>query len=292
MTPYYYNLSQLEALRPNANAKTVVFCEESGYHYYYANSASGQSVDGETVLDTGNGGNTRWIAVNALNPNGLNINGLTEDTTPDYTSDYLPIYSDSASANRKTLIDDLLKSHPGVAKAWVNFNGTSAANVNGTYSRSGTTVTVTYNDHGYLVGHVIYASITSGSGTSGLYTITAVTTNTFTYTEGSSGATSGNVTLLRRTIRGSFGVHSVTYQNSAGFNYVNFSLLQGNNNYCVVATCYANTSGGTPVRASNSSAYNTTAACRVVTSTGNQDGSGSSGTGDNVETVSVAVFSG
>lgn len=236
MTPYYYNLSQLEELKPNSAAKTVVFCEESGYHYYYANSASGQSVDGETVLDTGNGGNTRWIAVNALNPNGLNINGLTADTTPNYTADYLPIYSDSASANRKTLIDDLLKSHPGVSKAWVNFNGTSAANVNGTYSRTGTTVTVTYNDHGYLVGHVIYASITSGSGTSGLYTITGVTTNTFTYTEGSSGATSGNITLLRRTIRNSYNVHSVTYMNATARYAVNFAVALTSDEY-VVGNC-------------------------------------------------------
>jgi len=236
VTPYYYNLSQLEALRPNASAKTVVFCEESGYHYYYANSASGQSVDGETVLDTGNGGNTRWVAVNALNPNGLNINGLTADTTPDYTVDYLPIYSDSASANRKTLIDDLLKSHPGVAKAWVNFDGTSAANVNGTYYRSGTTVTVTYNDHGYLVGHVIYASITSGSGTSGLYTITGITTNTFTYTEGSSGSTSGNVTLLRRTIRNSYNVHSVTYANAAGQYITNYLAALTSSTYCITGS--------------------------------------------------------
>lgn len=232
MTPYYYNLSQLEALKPNSAAKTVVFCEESGYHYYYANSASGQSVDGETVLNTGNGGNTRWVAVNALNPGGLDIDGLTEDTTPDYTTDYLPIYSDSAAANRKTLIDDLLKSHPGVAKAWVNFNGTSAANVNGTYSRTGTTVTVTYNDHGYLVGHVIYSDITSGSATDGLYTITGVTTNTFTYTEGSSGATSGNITLLRRTIRNSYNIHSITYANTGDY-IINFAPLMSTANYSV-----------------------------------------------------------
>lgn len=291
MTPYYYNISQLEALRPNANAKTVVFCEESGYHYYYANSASGSSVNGETILDTGNGGNTRWIAVNALNPNGLDINGLTEDATPDYEADFLPIYSASATANRKTLIDDLLKSHPGVAKAWVNFDGTSAANVNATYSRTGTTVTVTYNDHGYIAGHVIYASITSGSATSGLYTITGVTQNTFTYTEGGSGSTSGNVTLLRRTIRGSYNIHSITYANSAGFNYANLSNILSGSNYSVLVTAYADTYGGTPSRGSNSSAYNTNASFRVLVSTGNQDRTGSSGTGVDVPTVSAGIFS-
>ena len=44
-------------------------------------------------------------------------------------------------------------------RAWVNFDGTTAANVSGTYSQSGTTVTVTLTNHGHKVGHVIYSDI-------------------------------------------------------------------------------------------------------------------------------------
>jgi hypothetical protein len=153
----------------------------------------------------------------------LGIIGLTEETDIDIDADYLPIYSDSASANRRTNVSNLLANHPGVAKAWVNFDGATAANVSGTYSRTGTTVTVTLANHGYIVGNIIYADITSGSATDGLYTITSVTQNTFTYTEGGSGSTSGNVTLLRRLIRDSHNIHSVTYGNSAGRYHVNFS---------------------------------------------------------------------
>lgn len=224
MTPYYFTLAQLEALKPNALSRTIIFCEESGYHYYYANSASGYSVDGETVLDTGNGGNTRWIAANAQNPAGLNINGLTEDTDIDIDADYLPFYSNSASANRRTNVSNLLANHPGVAKAWVNFNGTTAANVSGTYSRTGTTVTVTLANHGHIAGHVIYADFTSGAASDGLFTIASVIdANTFTFTHGSSGSTSGNVTFLRRLIRSSCNIHSVTHTNSNGLHVINFS---------------------------------------------------------------------
>lgn len=248
MTPYYFTLAQLEALKPNALSRTIVFCEESGYHYYYANSASGYSVDGETVLDTGNGGNSRWIAANAQNPAGLNINGLTEDTDIDIDADYFPFYSDANSANRKANVSNLLANHPGVAKAWVNFDGTTAANVSGTYSRTGTTVTVTYNGHGYIVGHVIYADITSGSATDGLYTITGVTQNTFTYTEGGSGSTSGNVTLLRRLVRVSYSVHSVTQTAATGRWVVNYTKAISNSIINGRASKNYNNSVGTNLR--------------------------------------------
>lgn len=290
MTPYYFEIAQLEALKPNALARTIVFCEESGYHYYYANSASGYSVNGETVLDTGNGGNSRWIAANAQNPAGLNINGLTEETDIDVDSDYFPLYSDANSANRKANVSNMLSDHPGVAKAWVNFDGTTAANVSGTYSRTGTTVTVTYNGHGYIVGHVIYADITSGSATDGLYTITGVTQNTFTYTEGGSGSTSGNVTLLRRLIRGSNNVHSITYRNTVGRYHCNFSSALSSANYSVVGLGAAQTSGGTPARVSTLHSANTAQQCRIYYSTGNQDFGDSSGVSIDVDTINVVIF--
>ena len=68
----------------------------------------------------------------------------------------------------------------------------------GTYSRSGTTVTVTFADHGIASGSTLFITITSGSGTSGAYTITSTGTNTFTYTETASGATSGNLNIDTR----------------------------------------------------------------------------------------------
>jgi hypothetical protein len=71
--------------------------------------------------------------------------------------------------------------------------------LSGTYARSGTTVTVTYNSHGLAVGNTVYLDFTTGTATDGAFAITAVTTNTFTVTHGTSGSTSGNVTIYRPT---------------------------------------------------------------------------------------------
>lgn len=67
-----------------------------------------------------------------------------------------------------------------------------------TYSRSGTTVTVTLNNHGIVNGSTVFINITSGDATSGAYTVSSATTNTFQYTETESGVTSGNLKIDTR----------------------------------------------------------------------------------------------
>ncbi len=63
----------------------------------------------------------------------------------------------------------------------------------GTYSRSGTTITVTITNHGLTSGASIFLEFTSGGATSNQYTITVTGTNTFTCADVASGSTSGNV---------------------------------------------------------------------------------------------------
>jgi hypothetical protein len=119
-------------------------------------------------------------------------------------------------------------------RAWVNFDGGTAANVSGTYIQSGTTVTVTITGHGLIAGNIIYADATTGTAVDGIYTVAGVTdANTFTYTAGTSLSTSGSITLLRRNIRGSGNVGSVTYGNTAGKFYINFSTAMPDANYCL-----------------------------------------------------------
>jgi len=65
----------------------------------------------------------------------------------------------------------------------------------GTYSRTGTTVTVTITSHGYSTGNVLSFDFTSGTALNGNYTITSTGANTFTLTTAASGSTSGNVTV-------------------------------------------------------------------------------------------------
>ena len=73
------------------------------------------------------------------------------------------------------------------------------APVTGTYSQSGTTITVTIDDHGLSVGADVYLDFTTGSGVDATLTITGVTTNTFTVTAAASLTTSGNVTVRQIT---------------------------------------------------------------------------------------------
>ena len=64
----------------------------------------------------------------------------------------------------------------------------------GTYSQSGTTVTVTITSHGYSNGNIVYLNFTSGTvNDDGFFTVGGVTTNTFTVTRTSSTTATGNI---------------------------------------------------------------------------------------------------
>jgi hypothetical protein len=120
----------------------------------------------------------------------------------------------------------------------VNFDGTtSSENLAGTYSQSGTTVTVTtVSNHNLSQGQGIYANITTGTGVDGSYTVATITSPTvFTYTAGTSLTTSGNITLNRSSIRSQYNVSSVT-KNGTGDYTVNFATAMADANYSVNAT--------------------------------------------------------
>jgi len=66
----------------------------------------------------------------------------------------------------------------------------------GTYSQSGTTVTITITNHGLAIGDVVTIDYTSGSATDGDFAIATTTDdNTFTVTAASSATNSGNVSV-------------------------------------------------------------------------------------------------
>lgn len=74
----------------------------------------------------------------------------------------------------------------------LDFSAISTATTSGTYTRTGNTITVTMNGHNMTNGMVVNLTILTGSGTSGSYPISNVSTNTFEVTDSSSGTTSGN----------------------------------------------------------------------------------------------------
>ena len=87
----------------------------------------------------------------------------------------------------------------------------------GTYSQSGTTITVTISGHGLANGATVTLDFTSGSAVDGTFTVSNVTTNTFDITAASSASTSGDVRLSLS----SFNATSVecTVTNSTTFTY-------------------------------------------------------------------------
>ena len=66
----------------------------------------------------------------------------------------------------------------------------------GTWSRTGTTVTVTINGNGLVNGQRVFLDVAAGTTMrDGVYEVSNVTTNTFTVTSATSGVASGTVTM-------------------------------------------------------------------------------------------------
>ena len=66
----------------------------------------------------------------------------------------------------------------------------------GTYSQSGTTVTITISNHGLAIGDVVTIDYTSGSAVDGSFVVaTTADDNTFTVTAAASATNSGNVSV-------------------------------------------------------------------------------------------------
>ena len=153
-------------------------------------------------------------------------------------------------------------------RAWVNFNGATAADIGGTYVRNNTTVTVTTTvDHGLLVGHVVFLDFITGGAVDGGFTVATVSTSReFTVTHGTSGTIlSSSVNLKRRAIRGSGNIASVSYI-GVGIYSVNFSSAMPNGNYGLGTFATYNSTAGDVAQAIVSNDANftpTTLSCQV-----------------------------
>jgi hypothetical protein len=255
------------------------------------------TVNGNTILraiPNGTGTIGAIQAGNSLDPNNqasISINAMSAECSISSqingTGTYLPMTFYTGGSERMRIdTSGNLQFNSGYGsvataygcRAWVNFDGTSnTANLSGTYSQSGTTVTVTATAHGLIAGNVVYSDITTGTAVDGTYTVaTVISSSQFTYTAGTSLTTSGNVTLRRNTIRASGNVSSVA-DNAVGNYTVNFTTAMPDINYSAVGS--ANTIGGSAIMVSTNSngAYQpqapTTTACQLQTTSyvSNQD---------------------
>ena len=238
-----------------------------------ARTINGTSFNGSADITTANWGTARTIW-------GQSINGsanITAPVLPAAGSVTAPAFSTSGDTNTGIFFPGadrigfseggvqvgefdasgnfLMNSGYGSAavaygcRAWVTFDGSAAANLTGTYTRTSpsTTVTVTATAHGLNAGSSVYLDFTSGTGVDGTYTVvTAADANTFTVTTVASTTTSGNVTLVRNAIRASGNVSSIS-DNGIGDYTINFTTAMPDANYAVVVpsiTGVSNTRGG------------------------------------------------
>jgi hypothetical protein len=171
-------------------------------------------------------------------------------------------------------------------RAWVNFDGTANSNLTGTYSQTGTTVTVTATAHGFITGNSAFLDFTSGTAVDGAYEVTVTGVNTFTVTQASR-TTSGNVTVRQNTIRASGNVSSIA-DNGTGDYTVNFTTAMPDANYCTVATC--NQDDGVSSTASIGFAGTNTSATLYSTTAVRFLAQRSSGTNEDESVVCVSIF--
>lgn len=80
-------------------------------------------------------------------------------------------------------------------------NLTNVWYISGTYSQTGTTITVTAEDHSYKNGDSVYLDFTSGTASDGSFILTYIDADSFSVTAGVSATTSGNV-KIRHTAQG------------------------------------------------------------------------------------------
>jgi hypothetical protein len=119
------------------------------------------------------------------------------------------------------------------ARAWVNFNGTSSGNLTGTYSQSGTTMTVAITNHGLTAGQVVYLTFQTGTAGAETFTVVSVTnSDVFVVTSVTSRTTSGNCTANFNVIRASGNVSSIV-DNGVGDYTANFTIAMPDANYSV-----------------------------------------------------------
>ena len=195
------------------------------------------TIDGVTYLDDDTTANTPVLSFTGDTNTGI---GRSAADTLDFitngnsrfriepTGQIQAVYESSLGSDYNTTL------HNGyLCRAWVNFDGTSS-NLTGTYSRTGTTITVSITSHGLSTGQSVYLDFTTGTGTDGIYIVTVVNANSYTVTDTVSGSTSGNVTQFRY-IRASGNVSSIT-DNSTGDYTVNFTTAMPDVNYCCVTT--------------------------------------------------------
>ena len=201
--PYSYTYSRIITRGLGDTSNTVATF--TGNDIFAFNSDNGADISAAFLASQG------WTlaTVFTVNLNSATGGGLTVGTiTPEVVSapgapGFLGIPDGARLVLQFTIATVNTQYNPALPASTGTLYGVQAEiiespydNLSGTYSQSGTTVTVTATAHGLTAGNTVYVEITSGNGVEGTYTVATVpNANSFTYTAGTSLTTSGNLYL-------------------------------------------------------------------------------------------------
>jgi hypothetical protein len=181
------------------------------------------------------GTNTTQVATTAFVNTAANLKAPIN--SPAFTGTPTAPTASTTTNNTQLATTAFVNSAPSTIKAWVNFN---AIPLNGTYSQSGTTITVTMTAHGMSTGMIANLDFTSGTAVDGTdFVVTRTGANTFTVVGKTSATTSGNVTR-NNYIRSAYNVSSVTDE-GVGEYTLNFTNILNSADFSISGSGKADT---------------------------------------------------
>jgi hypothetical protein len=161
----------------------------------------------------------------------LNLNTAEYRTNLNRLSDYLGALASGnvsgVSGTNKCIVGGFTNAYGTITLASTGPVATNTFSLNsvtftaiaaktGTYSRTGSTITVSITSHGLSNGQSVYLDFTSGTATDKVYVITLVDSGSYTVVDSDSGSTSGNVTQSTGTQFSIGGSLTATAANIAG----------------------------------------------------------------------------
>ena len=174
-------------------------------------SIDGNDTQGNTQLTVVKDSVQRFTDLPTVSPNGYVVE-IKGDESTNFDNYYVKFVTNNGGAfeegqweesveagitfkfNYDTMPHVLIRQADGDFRfARVDGDTYTDLNIAGTYSQSGTTVTVTSANHGLASSDSVKFDFTSGNAVDGTFTITVTNANTFTFTAAGSLTTSGNV---------------------------------------------------------------------------------------------------
>jgi len=171
-----------------------------------------------TITQTGN------VGINTVNPTTtLTVSGSIS------ASGNISASNVSASA--------IISNSPNLAKAWVSFQPSNTSNILKTYGKcsrtvgSSTMTVIITSGHNLQTGMVMQIDITGNAADSGLYSVSAVDSNTFQYTSNGITAKASTTCYLSNVVNFTgYNVANIAYP-AGGVYVINFITPMNNSNY-------------------------------------------------------------